>query len=135
MDIDIKKLVQIAEFRPEDKKKILDNLNTLSPEGLLDLWDLCLENLSVRLEIEISKRFHEGVFAGVANKQDHNDYRDLERRVLLDFFAKAELEIRNEELSTVQNLLKNYQQNNNPAPIMPNSSPIPSSSPLSTVSK
>lgn len=114
MKIDIRNLVKISSFKPEDKKKILENMQTLTPEALLDLWDLCLENLAWKVDIELSKRFHEGVFQGVINKEDHNDYTQLEKRILLDLFAQAELETRDEEISAVQNLIKTYKENNLP---------------------
>ncbi len=65
MDIDLKKLVRVSDFKPEDKKAILDNFDTLSGEAILELWQLCLENLQWKLEVEFSNRFHDKAFAGV----------------------------------------------------------------------
>ncbi len=110
VNIDIKKLVHICNFREDQKKKILDNLENLTSEAQIELWDLCLENLLWKMETEISRRFHEGVFKGANDKKDSNDYTRLEADVLLEFFTRAEMEIRADEIQSLQNVLKSHKK-------------------------
>ncbi|OGG22546.1 hypothetical protein A3D03_00180 [Candidatus Gottesmanbacteria bacterium RIFCSPHIGHO2_02_FULL_40_13] len=108
MNVDLKKLIRVCDFTPEQKKKFIDNLDSFPPEGRLEVWDLCLENLLWKVEIEVSKRFHEGVLNGVIKKQDNNDYSKLEKDVLLDLFTKAEVDARDEEIILIHDVLKKY---------------------------
>lgn len=105
MDIDLKKLVRISDFKPEDKKAILDNFDKLSSDAIMELWQLCLENLQWKLEIEFSKKFHDKVFTGAAGQKDTYNYKDLEKEILLDIFTKAEVEARDEEIESVRKKL------------------------------
>lgn len=127
MNIDLKKLVRASDFKPEDKKNILENFDKLSPEAVIDLWQICLENLQWKLEIEFSKRFHESVFKGVIEGKDNTNYQQLEKDILLEIFTKAEVEVRHEEIETVRKTLQNLkskpltQDSVTPSPTQPSS--------------
>ncbi|KKR34101.1 MAG: hypothetical protein UT63_C0006G0019 [Candidatus Gottesmanbacteria bacterium GW2011_GWC2_39_8] len=121
MDIDLKLLVRICDFSSEQKKIILANIDNLPSEGQLDLWELCLSNLQSKMEVEISKRFHEGVIKGIKEKKDNNDYTSLEQDVLLELLTKAGVEARHEEIEGVRNMLETYKKEKSTA--LPNNSP------------
>lgn len=108
MNVDLKKLIRVCDFTTEQKKKFIDNLDSFSSEGRMEVWDLCLENLLWKVEIEVSKRFHEGVMNGIMKKHDNNDYTKLEKDVLLELFTLAEVEARDEEIILIHDVLKKY---------------------------
>lgn len=111
MDIDLRKLVRISDFAEEDKKKIIDGFDTLSAEALLELWNLCLENLQWKVDLEFSKRFYHGIVQGVKNQKDTNNYTKLEKDILLELFTRAEMEIRQEEIAALDDVLKKHKKN------------------------
>lgn len=111
MDIDLRKLVRISDFAEEDKKKIIDGFDALSAEALMELWNLCLENLQWKVDIEFSKRFYQGIAQGVKNQKDTNNYTKLEKDILLELFTRAEMEIRQEEIAALDEVLKKHKKN------------------------
>lgn len=110
MNVDLKKLIRVCDFTSEQKKKFIDNLDSFSSEGRMEVWDLCLENLLWKVDIEVSRRFHEGVINSVINKKDNNDYSKLEKDVLLELFTKAEVEARDEEIIMIHDVLNKYKE-------------------------
>lgn len=106
--IDLKKLIRVCDFRDDQKKKFLENLDKMPAEGITKLWDLCLENLDWKLEIEVSRRLQVGVIKGIIDRKDNNDYSQLYKDVLLELFTKAEVEARDEEIILIHDVLKKY---------------------------
>lgn len=115
MNIDLKKLIRVSDFHPEDKKRILEGFDTLPPQGILELWQLCLENLQWKVEIEFSKRFHESVLNGVTGKNDQTNYKDLEKEILLEIFTHAEVDAREDEIEQVRNMLQSIKDKTQPS--------------------
>ena len=110
MALDLKTLVRISDFKPETKKTILDGFDKLPPDGILELWDLCLDNLQWKMESEIEKRINEGIIKGVIEKKDNTDYANIEKEVLLELLTRAGVDARHEEIEGVRNMLETYKK-------------------------
>ncbi len=110
MNFDLQTLVRVSDFREEDKKRILEIFDTLTPQEMLKLWDVCLDNLSWKFNIEFTKRLQTMTTQGTQMEKDTQDYKRLENQVLTDIFSQAEVEASTEKIEDVRNLIKNFQQ-------------------------